>query len=56
MNRLAPFELGTTATYVCDLGYGVLEDSDVRVCMKDGFSEIGMWNGTAPSCVRKLSL
>ena len=50
MDKVAPFDLGTTAKYVCDLGYGVIEGADVRTCVKDGFNETGLWSGAAPTC------
>ena len=48
---IAPFDQGTTATYVCDLGYAVSNGSDnMRKCVLDDSGRFGVWNGTAPSC------
>ena len=53
---LAPFDVGTTATYVCDQGYVLLnlnggDTIRIRTCVLDNSSGIGLWNGSAPSCV-----
>ena len=55
-DNLAPFDLGTTATYICDLGYAVTEGSKMRVCVMDELGgEAGIWNGKAPTCDGQLS-
>ena len=40
----------TTATYSCDLGYGLSGVENVRTCEGDGNSLDGMWSGNAPTC------
>lgn len=47
----APFELGTTATYQCELGFGLQGDYYVRTCVMDGLGPDAVWNASAPSCV-----
>ena len=48
-------DLGTEATYTCEVGF-YLEGNEARVCMDDdGMDAIGVWSGQEPSCVRKFS-
>ena len=49
----APFSFNTVATYSCDPGF-ILQGSPTRTCTGDGTSVNGMFDGTAPSCARKL--
>ena len=49
----APFSYNTVATYSCDPGFS-LQGSPTRTCTGDGTSVDGMFDGTAPSCARKL--
>ena len=50
------YSLGTTATYSCNTGYllNVSADSETRTCVDDGDNDTeGVFNGQAPTCVRK---
>ena len=50
------FDLGTTATYECNEGFflDVSVGNRVRTCVDDdGMDAIGVFDGTAPTCVRK---
>ena len=50
------FDLGTTATYVCNEGYFLDLSVGVRVrtCVDDvDMDALGVFTGQAPSCVRK---
>ena len=49
------FEFGTTATYICDLEYGLLEGNGIRTCGGDGSSYRGTWDGDVPVCERKIN-
>ena len=49
----APFSYNTVATYSCNPGFS-LQGSPTRTCTGDGTSVDGMFDGTAPSCARKL--
>ena len=44
---------GTTATYVCDEGYGLTGGDAVRTCSGGGESQVGEWSGSPPSCDSK---
>ena len=47
------YELGTVATYECNDGF-YLMGSDQRNCIAgDGTSAVGVFDGEAPTCVRK---
>ena len=51
------FDLGTTATYECNEGYflNVSAGNRVRTCVDDdGMDAVGIFDGEAPTCVRKL--
>lgn len=50
---LAPFDFGTAATYLCDLGYGLVGDTMSR-CGSDGSSPNGEWSGIVPACLGNL--
>ena len=42
------------AMYTCDVGFTLTGDN-TRFCMDDDqMDTIGIWNGTSPSCERKL--
>ena len=43
----------TTATYSCDVGFGLSGGEEERECEGDGFSLEGMWSGDAPTCEGK---
>ena len=49
----APFSFNTVAVYSCDPGFS-LQGSATRTCTGDGTSVDGMFDGSAPSCARKL--
>ena len=44
---------GTTATYTCSPGFS-LSGSQRRMCIGNGDSSVGMFNGTNPFCQRKF--
>ena len=44
-------EFGTTATYICESGFGLSGEERVRTCTSDGSSTTGSWTGSAPSCL-----
>ena len=48
-DTISPFEFGTVATYVCDIGFSLL-GAATRTCDGDGSSPNGMWTGNDPSC------
>ena len=48
------FEFETTATYVCNPEYGLLEGNGIRTCGGDGSTYRGIWEGEVPVCDRKL--
>ncbi len=50
---LVPFDLGTTATYVCNIGFGLSGGVGVRTCIGNGKSSVGEWTESAPNCLRK---
>lgn len=39
-----------TATYSCDIGFGLSGGDEVLTCGGDGSSPNGEWNGTPPVC------
>ena len=47
------FELGTTATYSCNTGYGLSEALVTRTCQSDDQSLNGEWSGESPTCIGK---
>ena len=51
----APYEFGTTATYICNTGYGLSGDV-TRTCEGDGSSPTGMWSGALPTCEGKPTM
>ena len=46
----------TTATYSCDVGFGLSGGEAVRTCEGDGNSLEGMWSGDAPTCKGKRTV
>ncbi len=46
----APFDYLTTATYSCNVGYGLSDSSSIRIC-----GNTGEWSGVVPECNRKES-
>ena len=49
-DTLANFDFLTTATYVCDFGYGIRGVTAVQTCVAESYGIYGVWNGTVPSC------
>ena len=47
-----PFELGVTARYECNSGYGLTPSgvNPVRTCQSDADSLNGVWTGQALAC------
>lgn len=54
-DELAPFNYATVATYSCEVSYG-LNGNNTRVCAGDGTSLVGVWDGEAPTCERRLAV
>lgn len=50
LDILFPFDLGTTATYVCNVGFGLSDGVGVRTCTGDGSNSVGEWTETQPNC------
>ena len=48
-DTISPFDYRTTATYVCDSGFGLSGGNRVRTCVGSSAGP-GEWNGTAPTC------
>ncbi len=49
LDTVSPFDYQTTATYSCNIGFGLTSGDSVRMCL--GSSEgPGEWSGTAPFC------
>ena len=47
---VAPFDLNTTAYYLCIPGFSLTEGDPLRTCEGDGTSVVGEWSGMAPDC------
>ena len=47
----APFVVGTTATYSCDVGFELQGGNTVRTCEGNETSRCGTWSGMTPICV-----
>ena len=50
VDMVAPFDLGTIATYVCTVGFGLAEANSTRMCAGDDSSVLGRWSGLASVC------
>ena len=46
---IGPLDYLTTATYVCNLGFGLSGGNVMRTCISS-MDGPGVWNGTAPIC------
>ena len=44
------YAFDTVATYICDLGFGIVGGTILRTCSGDGLTPNGTWTGTAASC------
>ncbi len=53
----APYDVSTVATYLCDEGYELTLNpgSQMRTCVDNGDGSGASFDGTAPTCERKLS-
>ena len=49
-DMIAPFELDSTAYYLCIPGFGLTEGDPLRTCEGDGTNVVGEWSGMAPDC------
>ncbi len=49
----APYEFGTTATYICTTGFGLFGGSRTRECVVSSLGG-GGWSGTTPTCGSEL--
>ncbi len=49
----APFEFGTTATYICTTGFGLFGGNGTRECVVSSLGG-GGWSGTTPTCGGEL--
>ena len=47
------YVFGTVATYNCSPRFGLNGDTERRVCVDNGDSTIGMFNGSEPTCQSK---
>ena len=50
------YDIGTLATYTCDEGFAFASALTIQLrnCNDDdGMDAIGVWGGSAPTCVRK---
>ncbi len=50
------YDIGTLATYTCDEGFAFASSLTIQLrnCNDDdGMDAIGVWGGSAPTCVRK---
>ncbi len=47
---VAPFDLGTVATYSCESGFALMGNEE-RTCAVNGDDPVGVWSLTEPSCV-----
>ena len=45
---------GSTATFSCDAGYGLIGGERVLTCGGDGTSLNGTWNSDPPSCQGRM--
>ena len=52
----SPYSFATTATYICNSGYGLSGGTRTRNCGGDDSSPIGSWDGSAPLCIGKGAL
>ena len=53
VDRTAPFDFGTEATYSCNVGFVLSVGSPVRTCGGDGSSNVGEWSGETLTCSRE---
>ena len=56
MISLPAFGLGTTATYSCNIGYGLSGTQMTRTCQSDALSLSGEWSGQALTCIGEISI
>ncbi len=49
----APYNVGTVATYSCNTGFVLSGGNVVRTCVDVGDGSGGIFNGNAPTCIRK---
>ena len=56
IDKTAFFDYDTTATYVCDIGYGLTDEGAVRRCGSDETRTDGIWSGDPPTCEGVLIL
>jgi len=49
-SAVSPFDIGTIALYVCDIGYGLLEAPGERECLSSGIIPNGTWTGEDYEC------
>lgn len=49
-DALAPFDVGTMATYSCNEGYSLVGDSAVRTCQNGVSIQEDFWSREAPTC------
>ncbi len=47
---VAPFDLGTVATYSCESGFALM-GSEMRTCVTNGDDRVGVWSLTETVCV-----
>ncbi len=52
---IVPYDFGTTATYICDTGFGLVGGA-TRSCSGNSSTVDGTWTGTVPTCQGKLHM
>ena len=45
-----PFDFGTTATYICIVGFGLTGEISSRICAGDDSTAVGKWTEETPMC------
>ncbi len=53
VDKTDDFPSGTTAMYVCNDGYVLMNGNSVRVCQVETGSASGNFTGVEPDCIRK---
>ena len=53
-DMMAPYSVDTVATYTCNDGYVLTGGIEMRTCRDNGDGTGGSFDGTAPTCERKV--
>ena len=46
---------GSTATYMCDVGY-ILDGDEIRTCVRNSATIPGDWSDSEPTCISELNM